>query len=236
MTSDPHEPDRTPAGGEDLLPRTSRRVLHWSVLGIEDILIGIVALLAVVTVGALIWSLAGQSDCPGCETPVDRVGIGKTSDGTATTVWFIPCGDETVSRVWIADRQRGTVLWEAVAPEPARQTTFIVGQLDEPFEETVALADGLPVGDLAVVLESERTHQLHFARFDLLTGYVFWNGLNWTPDEFSQEVRTDGACEAWNPRLTGPAGKVLLGAIVILAIAVAGLFATRYGSSEELHP
>lgn len=223
----------TPGGDKDVLPDRPGKILHWSVLEAQDVWIGVVVLLAVIAGAALIWSFTSGPECEACDDPVDRVAIGKNADGETMTIRFVPCGNEPVARVAIRDRQRGSVLWEGVAPEPSRQTVFIVGQLDEPFEETVAIPETLPPGDLEVILEADRDHEVEFTRLDLLSGFVFWDGFNWTADEFEDQVRAAGACEAWIPRLGNSAAGALRIAIIVLAIAVAGLFASRIGTTTE---
>ena len=232
--SGPPPPHRA---GPRARPGRPRAILHWSVLDENQVLLAVVGLVGVGVLVLGILALLPSSD--GCRDQSCAIGapIGVSWLEAENTVaaQFLPCGDETVSDVIITESRTGDVLWHLAGQDQDGRTTFIAGQVPEPYEEIVPF-ERLPVGRLELTMVGDATYVLGFERSDLFGDFVFINGDRVERSAFAAEARKVGGCAERAAPVGSDRSVMLTVGLVVLAGAAAVLLAVRFidvGSGKD---
>ena len=230
--ADPFGPAPAQVRNRDLLPPGRWYEVSWPVVSLSTWLYAVIGFASLLTILALANALSGEPACIGCDS-VQRVGISRSLTTDALAVRFASCGSEAVQSVSVASAGTGDILWAATASPPVAADTIVVGQVTGAMTETVALTDPLPTGDLIVVVEADSRHALTFTTAKVRPNKVYWDGLLWSSSGFESAVRSAGGCADWIGPLGRTAGSAIQWGILIGALGIAGLAATRVGREES---
>ncbi len=217
----------------DLLPPGRWYEVYWPSVPWRIGLYIVVAAASFITLLALAAGLATQPTCIGCDS-VERVGMSRSLSTDALAVQFASCGGEAIHRVTVQSAESGAVYWQATASPPISTETIVVGQPAEAMIETVPLSDPLPPGELLAVVTTNRDHVLSFRTANILPSKVYWDGLLWSSDGFQEAVRSTGGCVDWIGPLGSSTGSALQWSILIGALGIAGIAASRLGNDDAI--
>lgn len=217
----------------DLLPKSPWYQIYWPTVPWRGGLYLLVAAASVITLLTLAAGLASEPTCVDCDN-VQRVGISRSLSTDALAIQFATCGTEAIDRVTIQSAETGVVYWQATASPPLATQTIVVGQPTAAMTETVPLDGDLPSGELLAVLRADTEHVLSFTTANVVANKVYWDGLLWSSDGFREAVRATGGCAAWIGPLGNATGSALQWSILLGALGIAGIAATRLGNEEPL--
>lgn len=231
--ADPFGLASTPPASRDLLPAGRWYEVYWPSVPWRIGLYVLVAAASLFTLVALAAGLASEPTCVGCDA-VDRVGMSRSLSTDALAVQFAACGSEPIQGVTIQSAESGTVYWQATASPPVPTETIVVGQPTEGLTEAVTLAGPLPSGELLAIVTTDRDQVLSFTTANILPSKVYWDGLLWSSDGFHEAVRATGGCVDWIGPLGSSTGSALQLSILIAALGIAGIAASRLGDDETI--
>lgn len=226
----PASPERTE---RDLIPPGRWYEFVWPTVPVRAWLYALIAAASLLTLMALTSSLTSEPTCIDCNT-VQRVGISRSLTTDAYAVQFASCENEAIRRVSVQDADTGTVYWSATASPPLATDTVVIGQATGAMVEAVPLSAPLPAGELIAVVEADRTHVLSFRTANVRPNKVYWDGLLWSSSGFKDAVRTTGGCADWIGPLGSTGGSAIQWGILLGALGIAGLAATRLGREESI--
>jgi len=231
--ADPFGPLSSQRSKRDLLPTGRWYEVVWPTIPVRTWLHALIAAASAVTLMALTSGLTGEPTCIDCDT-VQRVGISRSLATDAFAIQFSSCENEAISRVSVQDADSGVVYWSATASPPLATDIVVIGQATGAMVETVPLSDSLPSGELVAVVEADRTHVLSFRTANVRPNKVYWDGLLWSSSGFREAVRATGGCADWIGPLGSSKGSAIQWGILLGALGIAGLAATRLGREESI--
>lgn len=231
--ADPFGPVSSERSQRDLIPPGRWYEFVWPTLPVRAWLYALIAAASLVTLIALANGLTGEPTCVDCDA-VQRVGVSRSLTTDAYAIRFASCKNEAIRRVSVRDADSGTVYWSATASPPLATDSVVIGQATGAMVETVPLSAPLPTGELVAVVEADSTHVLSFRTANVRPNKVYWDGLVWSSSGFKDAVRATGGCADWIGPLGSSGGSAIQWGILLGALGIAGLAATRLGREEPI--